>query len=121
MTSRKNDASVAHGEFESASGDDVGVGDVGTAKPFPIECDVFYILIGVAEAVGNHCELSSIRQVYGGFRNLWRAQYVFACGGVDGVESESAEDVPSRHLSAVVVATQAVGARMIETVENLSD
>ena len=111
----------AHSELQSASGEYVGVGDVGSAKPFPIECDVFYILIGVAEAVGNHCELSSIRQVYGGFRNLGRAQDVFSGYRINGIEAQGAEDVPCRHLSAVIIAAQTVGSGVIEAVEHFTN
>ena len=73
------------------------------------------------EVLRDDLQRLSARQGQFGARHLRRTDDVFATARVERIEPQGAEDVPRRHLSAVVVAAQPVGRRAVLGVEDLLD
>ena len=74
----------------------------------------FLILVVVGT---DNTEFFSIIKVNLYFREQWHAKFIFSATGVYGVESHCRHHIPSRHLTAILVATNAVRGQIVGRLE----
>ena len=92
------------------------VGDVVPVDRLPVERHRSDI-DAAARIVGRNGQRTAVGQPHDGFRELGRGQREFVRAGTYGIEAQTGEDVPCRHLAAVLVADDAFGRRGVHLVQ----
>ena len=95
---------AAHREDELAAGHNLLVGDVGGVQRLAVERHRLDVAILVVDVRGLDGQCVAVLQVEDILGQVGRPEDVLAAGGTNGIEAHCAENVPRRHLSAVVVA-----------------
>ncbi len=92
-----------HLDVERSTLRDVTVVEPGTGPAFAIEGERLDVGVAGVGAGDVDLELLAVAEVYRCPLEEWRAEDVVSADGVDGVEAERAQDVPSGHLAYVFV------------------
>src|SRR5262245_20565646 len=55
------------------------------------------------------------------FRKKWRTQNIYSIAGIYRIKATRAQNIPSRHLTTVLIADQSVRRILVKVVHDLSD
>ena len=105
-----------HLELKNSAGEQVFVSDVHLAVFLAVEEYLLYVTVFVGYAYRLDGQLVSVRKVEYGIRNVRSSEYIFVTTCTYRIESESRENVPGAHLSAVVISTKSVHYRHVHFV-----
>ena len=86
----------------------------------PVETHLLHITVRIAHLRCFDFQALAIAQTHFHIGQVWRPYYILVAARANGVEAHGGEDVPRRHLAAVVVATQAVDVVLVEAVHDLA-
>ena len=94
----------SHHEGQDGTVHDVVMRDVIAMVILTVQLNRLHIDIARRHILGFHGECLAVSDINLSLLKQWAAKYVAAVGGIDGIETHCAEDIPGGHLSAVLIA-----------------
>ena len=109
-----------HVEFEGAPLEELLVGEVGLGEGFAVEAHLLDVAVAVADFGGFDFECLAVGKGDFEVGEVRGTEDVLSAAWADGIEAHGAEEIPGRHLAAVVVAAEAVDVVAVHIVHNLA-
>ena len=110
---------IAHSEHKFSALHDVVVGEERLGERFAIEFHALDILVFAAVVDGFYHKLLAVGEVDGYLVVQRATNRINRLAGTYLIESHSIEDIPSRHLSAVFVAREAIVVVEVKGIDNI--
>ena len=85
-----------------------------------IEANFLHVSVGIADPFGYDLHHLPARHLHADIWNVWCSQYILVCAWAHGIESKRSEDIPCRHLTAVIIPMQSIHIIHIHAVHNLT-
>ena len=79
-----------------------------------------YITVFIVYFIGADGKALAVAEVYLHVRQVRRSDYILIGAGGHGIEAHRSENIPGRHLTAVVVAAQSVDVVLIHLIHDLT-
>ncbi len=109
-----------HLKLQNPAFHDFLMGEVTPCDLFSVEGDLLHVTVFVADARRLDFKGLAVAETHLHIRQIGGPQHVLVAARTDGIEAHDAEDVPGRHLPAVVVAAEAVDVVLVEAVHDLA-
>ena len=110
-----------HLELEGTAAHDVGIHDVGAGIVLAVQTGALDVDVLVADVLGLDAECLAATDLHRDLGEERCAEDVLSAGRLHLIESHGREDVPSRHLSDILVAAETVGGIVVEFAHGLPD
>ena len=98
----------------------VGMGEIKLGDFPSVEHHLLYISVFVAHLRRLDFQGLAIAQTHFQIRQIRCSEHVLVAAGTNRIETHHRENVPSRHLTTVVVATQTIDVILVKTVHDLT-
>ena len=109
---------VAHLELNHSSSAKLGVGEIEPRVGYTIKQHALHIAVTDTQLGGLYYQMFAVRQSNIGLSHKWSPDDVLISTRTHGIETKRSENVPCRHLSAVVVAAEAIDGIAVHLAHN---